>query len=143
MDSYKNQRLKIGFIFTPSIQPSRRPGANSCCWFCFSSPLIKLCFSCLETVKILTQRAPFLGCPFITRFVGGCKLVMPARLNVSTWLTDILNKNEKVSLLTRAEFRDAVRKKTGLCGENSKEDCGGYMGRLLRLHGKIPNQKPI
>ena len=40
-------------------------------------------------------------------------------------------------------FRDAVRKKTGLCGENSQEDCEGYMGRLRRLYGKIPNQKPI
>ena len=29
------------------------------------------------------------------------------------------------------------QQKTGLCGENSQEDCGGYMGRLRRLYGKI------
>ena len=29
------------------------------------------------------------------------------------------------------------QQKTGLCGENSQEDCRGYMGRLWRLYGKI------
>ena len=31
-------------------------------------------------------------------------------------------------------FRNVVRKKTGLCGENFQQDCGGYMGRLRRLY---------
>ena len=28
-------------------------------------------------------------------------------------------------------------KTTGLCGKNSQEDCGGYMGRLRRLYGLL------